>query len=108
MTLSGLMTACEERIPIVAVVLNNCALGWVKHFQKERVIASEFPDTDMAGIARAIGCRGFRVEQPGQLAGALAEALAIDVPAVVDVRTSLRFGFEDLVSPFVTTPLIGR
>jgi len=108
MTMSGLMTACEERIPIVTVVLNNSALGWVKHFQKERVIASEFSDMDMAEIARAIGCRGFRIEQPGELAGALAEALAGDVPAVLDVRTSLKIGFEDLLSPFVTTPLIGR
>ncbi len=108
MALSGLMTACEERIPIVTVVLNNRALGWVKHFQKERVIASEFPDLNMAEIARAMGCRGSRVEQPGQLAGALAKALAGDVPAVVDIRTSLRFGFENLLSPFLATPLIGR
>jgi len=108
MTMSGLMTACEERIPIVTVVLNNSALGWVKHFQKERVIASEFSDMDMAKIARAIGCRGFRVEQPGELADALAEALSGDVPAVLDVRTSLKVGFEDLLSPLVTTPLMGR
>jgi len=101
MTLSALMTACEEHIPIVAVVFNNRALGWVKHFQKERVIASELSDQDMAGIARAIGCRGFRVEQPGDLAGALAEALAGDSPAVLDVRTSLRIGYEDLISPLV-------
>jgi acetolactate synthase I/II/III large subunit len=101
MTLSALMTACEERIPVVAVVLNNRALGWVKHFQKERVIASELSDQDMAKIARAIGCRGFRVEQPGDLAGALAEALAGDSPAVLDVRTSLRIGYEDIISPLV-------
>jgi acetolactate synthase-1/2/3 large subunit len=108
MALGGLMTACEEHIPIVTVVLNNSALGWVKHFQKERVIASELSDMNMAEIARAIGCRGFRVEEPGQLAGALAEALAGDVPAVLDVRTSLEIGFEDIRSPLAGTLLRGR
>jgi acetolactate synthase-1/2/3 large subunit len=108
MALGGLMTACEEHIPIVTVVLNNSALGWVKHLQKERVIASELSDMNMAEIARAIGCRGFRVEEPGQLAGALAEALAGDVPAVLDVRTSLEIGFEDIRSPLAGTLLRGR
>ena len=108
MTMGGLMTACEEHIPIVTVVMNNSALGWVKHFQKERVIASEFSDMNMAEIARAIGCRGFRVEKPSQLAGALAEALASDVPAVLDVRTSLEIGFEDIRSPLAGGLLGGR
>jgi len=92
----------------VTVVMNNSALGWVKHFQKERVIASEFSDMNMAEIARAIGCRGFRVEKPSQLAGALAEALASDVPAVLDVRTSLEIGFEDIRSPLAGGLLGGR
>ena len=65
------------------------------------VVPSEFSDMNMAEIARAIGCRGFRVEEPSQLARALAEALAGDSPAVLDVRTSLRIGYEDLISPLV-------
>ncbi len=99
MAMSGLMTAREENIPIVTVVLNNSALGWVKHVQKERVIASEFSEMDMSRIAQAIGCRGIRVEEPGQLAGALKDALAGDIPTVLDVRTSLEISFEDILSP---------
>jgi acetolactate synthase-1/2/3 large subunit len=99
MAMSGLMTAREENIPIVTVVLNNSALGWVKNAQKERAIASEFSDMNMSNIAQAMGCRGIRVEEPGQLAGALAEALAGDIPTVLDVRTSLDISFEDVLSP---------
>ena len=99
MSMSGMMTACEENIPIVVVVLNNSALGWVKHFQKGRTIASEFPDVNLAEIAKAMGCRGIRIEAPDQLAGALEAALSGDVPAVLDVHTSIDASFEDVLSP---------
>ena len=99
MSMGGVMTACEENIPIVTLVMNNSALGWVKHFQQGRTIASEFPDTNLAKIAEAIGCRGIRIETPGQLTAALAEALAGKVPAVLDVRMSLAITFEDVLSP---------
>jgi acetolactate synthase-1/2/3 large subunit len=99
MAMNGLITAYEEGIPIVTVVLNNRALGWVMHGQGDRVIASEFADIDYAAIARAVGCRGIRVEKPGQLKEALTEALASKEPAVVDVVTSLKPSFKDVMSP---------
>ena len=99
MSMNGLITACEESIPIVTVVLNNRALGWVKHDQGDRVIASEFMNVDHAAIGRAIGCYGIRVEKPGQLEDALKEALAGKKPAVVDVVTSIKPTFKDVMSP---------
>ena len=63
MAINGLMTARDENIPIVTVVLNNSALGWVKHGQGNRPIASTFADMDFAAVARAMGCRGIRVER---------------------------------------------
>jgi acetolactate synthase-1/2/3 large subunit len=81
MSMNGLITAYEERIPIVTVVLNNRALGWVKHGQQGRSIASELVDIDYAAIARAIGCYGIRVKEPNQLGAALNKALANDKPA---------------------------
>jgi acetolactate synthase-1/2/3 large subunit len=103
MALGGLMTARDENIPIVAVVLNNSALGWVKHGQGNRSIASTFAEMDFAAIARAMGCRGFRVERPEAIAGALGEALDGSVPAVVDVVTSMRPSFRDVTSPLVAS-----
>jgi acetolactate synthase-1/2/3 large subunit len=102
--MNGLMTAFEERIPIVVVVFNNSALGWVRHGQGERPIASEFARYDHAAIARAIGCEGVHVESPDELAEALAFALAADRPAVVDVVTSTRPTFRDVTSPLAAFP----
>ena len=99
--MNGLLTAIEERIPIVVVVFDNGMLGWVRHGQGERPIASKFADFDYAAIARAMGCYAIRVTDPSALPNALAEALAADVPAVVDVVTSERVTFRDVTSPLV-------
>jgi acetolactate synthase-1/2/3 large subunit len=100
--LNGMMTAVEEKIPIVTVISNNSALGWVYHGQGGRPIASEFAAFDHAAIARAMGCDGVRVEQPGDLAPAFARALASGRPTVIDVVTSLKPTFHDVTSPLVT------
>lgn len=99
MSMNGLLTAREENIPIVVVVMNNNALGWVKHFQNGREIASEFPELNCAPIAQAMGCAGFRAETAEQFASALKEALASGKPAVVDVAAALDVSYRDILSP---------
>ena len=99
MAMNGLLTARDENIPIVVVVLNNSALGWVKHGQQQRVIVSEFAPTNFADVARSMGCNGIRVESPGDLPAAFAEALAAPVATVIDVVTSGRVTFRDVTSP---------
>ncbi|MBN8890469.1 MAG: hypothetical protein J0H91_09250 [Rhodospirillales bacterium] len=47
--------------------------------------ASDLAETDYARIAQAMGVRGIRVEQPGDLAGALAAGLAGEGPTVIDL-----------------------
>jgi acetolactate synthase-1/2/3 large subunit len=96
MTMNGLMTAVERDIPIITVVFNNKALGWVLHGSGP--FAAEFNDWDHAAIARALGCRGVRVEEPDGLAPALRDALAARQPTVIDVRTSLKVTFADITS----------
>jgi acetolactate synthase-1/2/3 large subunit len=78
------------------VVFNNKALGWVLHGSGP--FAAEFKDWDHAAIARAMGCRGVRVEDPAALAPALRGALAAREPCVIDVRTSLKTTFADITS----------
>ena len=97
MTMNGLMTAIEHDIPITVVVFNNHALGWVLHGSGP--FAAEFKDFDHAAIARAMGCRGVRVEDPAALGPALQEAIASRVPTVIDVITSLKVSFADITSP---------
>jgi acetolactate synthase I/II/III large subunit len=96
MTMNGLMTAIEHDIPIIVVVFNNKALGWVLHGSGP--FAAEFNDFDHAAIARAMGCRGERIEEPAAIAPALGRALATRAPTVLDVRTSLAVTFADITS----------
>ncbi len=107
--MNGLMTAVQERIPIAVVVFNNSALGWVRHGQGDRPIASDFAEFDHAAIGRAIGCESLRVARSEELPGALAEALAADRPTVVDVVTSDVPTFRDVTSPLAAypRPLVG-
>ena len=97
MTMNGLMTALEQDIPIIVVVFNNNALGWVYHGSGP--FAAEFKDFDHGAIARAMGCNGVRVTEPSMLRPALEAALKARVPAVIDVRTSMDVSFADITSP---------
>ncbi len=96
MTMKGLMTALEQDIPIVTVVFNNKALGWVLHGSGP--FAAEFNDFNHAEIAVAMGCRGVRITDPAGLGPALQEALAARTPTVIDVMTSLKVTFADITS----------
>jgi acetolactate synthase-1/2/3 large subunit len=95
MTLDSLMTAVEERLPIVVLVLNNRSLGWVVHGRN----GSDAPlhDFDFAGIALAIGCDGRRVTTSGELSAALAQAVAAtERPYVIDVPIEFATSFRDV------------
>ena len=98
MSMNGLMTAIEEDIPIVVVIMNNSALGWVLHGGSG--FAAKFNDFDHAAIARAMGCHAERVTDPEALGPAIKAAIASRQPAVIDVVTSLTdITFADITSP---------
>ncbi len=99
--LNGLMTAREENLPITVVLLNNQALGWVLHGQKDRQIASRFAAFDHAAMARAMGLDGVRVERPEDVAPAIAAAVGNGRTTVIEVMTSLDETFEKVMSPLV-------
>ncbi|WBY02776.1 thiamine pyrophosphate-binding protein [Ramlibacter tataouinensis] len=94
MTMNGLFTAVEERIPIIVLVFNNHALGWSMHLRGS--FGTKFAEFDHAAIAQSMGCLGIRVTNPGELAGAFERALASGVPTVIDVETSLDASYHDV------------
>jgi acetolactate synthase-1/2/3 large subunit len=104
MSLQALMTAYEEDLPIVVIVLNNSALGWVYHGQRRR-IASEFRDFDYAAVARSLNCAGYRAHNTEELQDALQKSSGSAVPVVIDVVTN-RDGstFLDIASPLSASP----
>ena len=94
MAVTELETAKRAGAPVICVVVNNLALGYVKALQHGmyggRFISVDFEDVDYVAIARALGCNGRRVDSPDDLAPVFADALAeqMDAPFVVDVRTT--------------------
>jgi acetolactate synthase-1/2/3 large subunit len=92
MTCQELATAALERLPIVAVVINNGWLGMVRQWQ-EMFYDERFAQTHLthavpnyAQLAEAYGCAGFTVETEDELESALAAAFSAGRSAVVDVR----------------------
>lgn len=91
MSIGGLETARRVGAAFTLVVINNAASGYVKALQHAVYGAGAYQSSDLleidyAGVARAYGCRGVRVEDPAELRGVLAEAVAdTSVPTVVDV-----------------------
>jgi acetolactate synthase-1/2/3 large subunit len=84
--------------------MNNSALGWVRHGQGDRPIASSFHAFDYSAIARAMGCEAYRVEDPAEIRPAVQKAVASNRPAVVEVITSLDATFRDVTSPLAAYP----
>jgi acetolactate synthase-1/2/3 large subunit len=75
---------------LTVVVVNNAASGYVKALQHAmlggRYQSSDLVEMDYAAIAGAMGCRGIRVEDPGQLGSALRTGIENrDRPTVIDV-----------------------
>ncbi|MGO8916111.1 MAG: thiamine pyrophosphate-binding protein [Stellaceae bacterium] len=90
MVLGELETARRAGANLTVVVVNNAASGYVKALQHamfgKRYQSSDLVEMNYAEIAKAMGCRGIRVEDPGALAGALATGIGErDRPTVVDV-----------------------
>ncbi|UCD58502.1 MAG: thiamine pyrophosphate-binding protein, partial [Candidatus Hydrogenedentota bacterium] len=95
MMLYSLEMARQYELPLTYVVMNNSCLGNVRDFQApDRRIATEYPEVDFAAIARAIGCKGLKIEKPDELKPALEAAIGSDRPAVIDVVTSKEAHFK--------------
>src|ERR1700723_3189133 len=86
--LGDLPTLVQRKAPVVHIILNNESLGFVKMKQKEAGIVPygvDFKNPNFARVAEAMGAKGIRLEEPGDVRDALAEALAHkDGPVVVD------------------------
>ena len=95
--LTELETAKRRGIAVVLVVNNNSGFGqgWPNIQRQQGNTPGDvrelvrFGPTNFADVAGMFGLRGIRVEQPGQLAGALREALASDETVIVDVATDI-------------------
>jgi benzoylformate decarboxylase len=87
--IQALWTAAREHAPVTFVVLDNAsyqAVDW--HAAQQggtKVPGLELGGLDFAGLARSMGCRGQRVDDPAELPGELARALEEDAPVLLHV-----------------------
>ena len=91
MLLGDLITLRQLHLPVKVVVFNNGALSFVELEMKAAGIVNygtDLDNPDFAGIARAVGLFGVRVDKADELEDALKAAFAHDGPALVDVRTA--------------------
>lgn len=91
MSLGELLTAVRYKLPITVVVFRNGNYNLEKYkmiSQGMNPFGSELPLPDYAGYAEACGAKGFRVNNPDQLATVLPQALNCQVPAIVDISTA--------------------
>ena len=95
--LAELESARRYNIPVAVIVNNNSGFGQnltgVHRIGGDRADRGEalirFGPTDFSAVARSFGVCGIRVEEPGEIAAALKQAIAADGPVVVDVVTAL-------------------
>ncbi len=84
-----LSVAVAEKLTVIFVVLNDGALGMVKHGQrlaKAEPIGCDLPQTDFAALARALGGDGYTIRSPEDLARLDVEAIcARPGPTLLDV-----------------------
>ncbi len=88
LALGDLLTQVERKTPVLQIVLNNGSLDFVNIEQQEAGMIPfgvEFKNPNFAKVAEAMGAKGIRIEDPGDVRDGLAEALAYkDGPVVVD------------------------
>lgn len=101
MCASELATAVQKKCKLVVVVFNDSCLTLIWQKQRRRQLPNagvDFSPVNFASVAQGYGCAGFRVEKPGELDAALAQALAADGPAVVDVVVEPHLYYEQIIS----------
>jgi pyruvate dehydrogenase (quinone) len=88
LALGDLLTQVQRKTPVVQIILNNESLDFVNIEQQEAGMIPfgvEFKNPNFAKVAEAMGAKGIRIEDPGDVRDGLAEALAYkDGPVVVD------------------------
>jgi pyruvate dehydrogenase (quinone) len=90
--LGDLLTQVQRKAPVIQIILNNESLDFVNIEMQEAGVVPfgvDFKNPNFAKVAEAMGAKGIRIEEPGDVKEGLAAALAhkggpVVVDAVVD------------------------
>jgi len=88
LALGDLLTQVQRKARVVQIILNNESLDFVNIEMQEAGVVPfgvDFKNPNFAKVAEAMGAKGIRIEDPGDVREGIAEALAHkDGPVVVD------------------------
>ena len=84
-----LTVAVSEQLPMIFVILNDQALGMVKHGQRlggAEQLCFELPPIDFAMMAKAVGANGIKIKTPEEFAQLnIKKLLADNKPTLLDI-----------------------
>jgi pyruvate dehydrogenase (quinone) len=90
MLMGDVLTLRQLKLPVKVVIFHNGLLGFVDIEMKAAGFlptGTRLDNPNFAEMAKAIGIYGVRIEDPGELDGAIQSAFAHNGPAVIDVLT---------------------
>ena len=100
-SIQALWTAANARLPITYVIANNGGYRIIKERLKsfhgvEEYTGMEFkdPPIDFTGLARSMGVPAQQIEDPDDIAPAIAESTRRDGPTLLDIVVDDGFGNE--------------
>ena len=91
MLMGDLITLVQMKLPVKVIIFNNGVLGFVALEMKAAgfvELGTDLQNPDFAAMARAMGIFARRVEDPGDLPGAIDELFNHDGPGLLDVVTA--------------------
>lgn len=100
MTMGELETVVREDIPLVIIVMNDCAYGAELHFLRMRALPeakSVFPDVDYAPVAAAFGFETRTIRTLADLQAAAPLLRAPPGPVLLDCKLN-----ADVAAPFMS------
>ncbi len=102
MNMNEIATATRYNIPIIQIVINNHVLGMVRQWQTlfygKRYSNTVLNDAvDFVKIAEGMGAKAYRVTTVDEFEAALKDAIAMDIPCVIDAQIDE----DDKVFPMV-------
>lgn len=105
MLMGDFLSLAQLGLPVKVVVFNNGALGFIELEQKSTGFldtGTELKNPNFAAMAEAIGIKGIRLEDAGDVTPGIAAALAHDGPVLVDAVVNRQ---ELAIPPKITTEM---
>ena len=103
MNMNEVATATRYNIPVIEIIFNNHVLGmvrqWLDLFYGKRYSATVLDDcVDFVKVSEGMGAKGYRVQTIEEFEAALKDAMALNIPCVIDCLIDR----EDKVFPMVS------